>query len=72
MNEIISSPIVKNLWCNMIQNWDVETSKEGQSLCLENVVKVYVTVRCFSFAMDIVNKFKVKVSKRSLCKKTFR
>ena len=43
----------------MIQNCDVETSKECQSLCLENVVKVYVTVRCFSFAIDIVNKYKL-------------
>ena len=55
VNEVISSPLVKNLWCSIIQNCEVETSKECRSLCLENVVKLYVTVRCFSFAKDIVN-----------------
>ena len=58
VNEVITSPLVKNLWCN-IENCDIETSKECQSLCLENVVKLYVTVRCFSFAKDIVNKYKL-------------
>ena len=73
VNEVISSPLVKNLWCNIIQNCEVETSKECQSLCLENVVKLYVTVRCFSFAKDIVNKYKlVRVPKRNLCKKTLK
>ena len=59
VNEVISSPLVKNLWCNIIQNCDVEASKECQSLCLENVVRLYVTIRCFSFAKDIVNKYKL-------------
>ena len=59
VNKVISSPLVKNLWCNIIQNCDVKISKECQSLCLENVVKLYVTVRCFSFAKDIVNKYKL-------------
>ena len=70
VNEVISSPLVKNLWCNIIENCEVETSKECQSLCLENVVKLYVTVRCFSFAKDIVNKYKLSqgVRKKSLRK----
>ena len=70
VNEVISSPLVKNLWCNIIQNCDVKISKECQSLCLENVVKLYVTVRCFSLAKDIVNKYKLNqgVQKKSLRK----
>ena len=73
VNEVISSPLVKNLWCNIIQNCEVETSKECQSLCLENAVKLYVTVRCFSFAKDIVNKYKLsQVPKRNLCEKTLK
>ena len=59
VNELISSSLVKNLWCNIIQNCDVETSKECQCLCLENVVKLCFTVRCFSVAKDIVNKYKL-------------
>ena len=27
VNEVISSPLVKNLWCNIIQNCDVESSR---------------------------------------------
>ncbi len=55
VNKVITYSLVKNLWCNC----DVETSKKCQSLCLENVVKLYITVRCFSFAKDIVNKYKL-------------
>jgi hypothetical protein len=53
------SSLVKSLWCNIIANCDVEITKECQSLCLENIVKLYVAVRCFSFAKDIVNKYKL-------------
>ncbi len=35
VNEVITSSLVKNLWCNIIENCDVETSKECQSLCRE-------------------------------------
>ncbi len=59
VNKVITSSLVKHLWCNIIENCVVETSKECQSLCLENVVKLYVTVRCFSFTKDIVNKYKL-------------
>jgi hypothetical protein len=59
VNEVITSPLVKNLWCDIIENCDIETSKECQSLCLENIVTLYVTVRCFSFAKGIVNKDKL-------------
>ena len=59
VNEVLASSLVKSLWCNIIANCDVEITKECQSLCLENIVKLYVTVRCFSFAKDIVNKYKL-------------
>lgn len=59
VNEVLASSLVKSLWCNIVENCDVEISKECQSLCLENIVKLYITVRCFSFAKDIVNKYKL-------------
>ena len=68
--EALSSSLVKSLWCNIVANCDVEISKECQSLCLENIVKLYVTVRCFSFAKDIVNKYVKVFSERRLCGKT--
>ena len=58
-NEVLASPLVQSLWRYIIQNCDGQISKECQSLCLENVVKLYVTVRSFSFAKDIVNKYKL-------------
>jgi hypothetical protein len=74
VNKVITFPLVKNLWCN-IENCDIETSKECQSLCLENVVKLYVTVRCVFFAKDIVNKYKLsqgthKISYRNSYRKS--
>ena len=51
VNEVISSPLVKNLWCNIIQNCEVETSKACQSLCLENVVKLYVLLTAGKFVV---------------------
>ena len=59
VNEVLASPLVQSLWSNIIQNCYVQISKECQSLCLENFVKLYVTVRSFSFAKDIVNKYKL-------------
>ena len=38
------------------------------SVCLENVVKLYVTVRCFSFTKDIVNKYELSPKKKALRK----
>ena len=59
VNEVLASSHVKSLWCNIVANCDIEISKECQSLCLENIVKLYLTVRSFSFAKDIVNKYKL-------------
>ena len=59
VNEVLASSLVKSLWCNIIANCDVEISKECQSLCSENIVTLYVTVKCFSFAKNIVNKYKL-------------
>lgn len=59
VNEVFTTPLVQSLWSNIIQNCDVQISKECQSLCLKNIVKLYVTVRSFSFAKDIVIKYKL-------------
>ena len=70
MNEVLTSSFVKSLWCNILNNCDTEISKECQSLCLENIVKLFVTIRCFSFSRDIVNKY--KLSERTERKKSLR
>ena len=37
-------------------------------LCLENIVKLYINVRSFSFANDNVNKYKLSQLKETLRK----
>ena len=57
----LRSPAVKSLWDNIVT----------QKLCLENVVKLYLKVRSFSYAKDYVTKYKIKekqVNKRALRK----
>ena len=71
MYELLISSLLKSLWCNIIENGDVEISNECQSLCLENIVKSYISIRSFSFAKDIVNKYKLSQrtqGKKALCK----
>ena len=71
MNEVLSSALVKSLWNNILENCDTEISKECQSLCLENIIKLYIQVRCFSYAKDIVNKYKIseKLSRKKALRK---
>ena len=54
-----ASPRAKSLWNNIVEQCDVQVTKECQSLCFENIAKLYATVRGFSFARDIVNKYKL-------------
>ena len=59
VNEVLSSALVQSLWGNIVGNCDTELSKKCQSLCLENIIKLYIQVRCFSYAKDIVNTYKI-------------
>ena len=59
VNEVLASSHVKSLGCNIVANCDIEISQECQSLCLENIVKLYLTVGSFSFAKDIINRYKL-------------
>ena len=47
VDEVLASSHVKSLRCNIVANCDIKISKECQSLCLENIVKLYLTVRDF-------------------------
>lgn len=59
VEDVLSSPLAKSLWSNIVDQCDVNISKECQWLCFENIVKLYTTVTGFSFARDIVNKYKL-------------
>lgn len=60
VEEVLASSDVASLWGNVVENCEVNVSKECQQLCLENVIKLYLTVRCFSFAKDIIQKYNLE------------
>ena len=62
VNEDLSLASVNGLWDNIIDNCDNEISKECKLLYLENFIKFYIKVRCFSFAKDIVNEYKLSTN----------
>ena len=37
-----------------------EVSKQSNKLCLENVIKLYLKVRSFSYAKDYISKFNIQ------------
>jgi hypothetical protein len=50
----ISTPIVKSLWDNIVVSSGVNPSGDTQKLCLENIVKLFLKVRSFSYARDSI------------------
>ncbi len=56
----LKSPKVKSLWDNIVLASGVPSTSSTPKLCLENVVKLYLKVRSFSYAKDYVEKYKIK------------
>lgn len=56
----ISMPIVKSLWDNIVVSSGVNRSGDTQKVCLENIVKLFLRVRSFSFARDYITQYKVR------------
>lgn len=54
-NSILESPMVKSLWENIVLSAGVDKTSSTHKLCLENVVKLYLKVRAFSYARDYLN-----------------
>ena len=70
VDQVLTTPDVKSLWESIIADLDSQVSNECSKLALENFVKLYVQVRSFSHARDIVNKYKLK--EKALKKKALR
>ena len=60
VDEILMQPVVLSLWGNIILSLDFGVSSECSKLALENFVKLYIRVRSFSHAKDIVCQYKLK------------
>ncbi len=56
----LNSPLVKSLWDNIVLDSGVGKSCSTQKLLLENIVKLYLRVRSFSYAKDYISKYKIK------------
>ena len=56
----LNSPLVKSLWDNIVLDSGVEKSCSTQKLLLENIVKLYLRMRSFSYARDYISKYKIK------------
>ena len=48
----LKSPTVQSLWENIVFSCEVQPSNATQKLCLENIVKLYLRVKAFSYARD--------------------
>jgi hypothetical protein len=48
------------VWEKIMQDCSQETSKQTKKLCLENIVKLYLRVRSFSYAKDYISNFKMQ------------
>ena len=70
VDEILMQPVVFSLWENIILGLDFGVSSECSKLALENFVKLYIRVRSFSHAKDIVSQYKSKTVEDKGIKKT--
>ena len=60
----IHLPIVKSLWENIVLCSGVDPSSPTNKLCLENIVKLFLKVRSFSYTKDYVTQYKIKEKQR--------
>ena len=60
VDDILMQPVVLSLWENITLGLDFNISSECSKLALENFVKLFVQVRSFSYAKDIVSRHKLK------------
>ena len=63
VDEDLALPAVISIRENITTDLDYEISKECKKLALENFVKLFVKVRSFSYAKDIINRHKLKEKK---------
>ena len=63
-NDALGSPLLKSLWDNIIEDCRQSVTNQTAKLCLENIVKLYLKVRSFSFAKDFITKYKIEEKSR--------
>ena len=56
----LNSPVVKSLWENIVLQAGTDGKNTVQKLCLENIIKLYLRVRSFSYARDYISQYKIR------------
>ena len=59
-NDAIALPLIKSLWDNIMQGCGNNIRKHTSKIFLENIVKLYLRVRSFSYAKDVISKCKIQ------------
>ena len=59
----INSPVLKSLWENIVLQSGTDDKNPVQKLCLENIIKLYLRVRSFSYARDYISQYKIREKK---------
>jgi hypothetical protein len=55
----LDSPEVISHWDAIIHDYSTELSEECLSSCLENIVKLFITIRSYSHTRNIIEKYKI-------------
>jgi hypothetical protein len=58
-SKVLDFPVVKSLLENIVMSSGIDISSPTQKLCLENVVKLYLRIRSFSYVRDFITKYKI-------------
>ena len=56
--KIFSIPKVKSLWNNIVETCPYPVSLDCSKIFLENIIFLYLKIRAFSLAKDVINKYK--------------
>ena len=66
LNRSLESPDIISHWDAIVHDCPTEVAEEWSSSCLENIVKLFVTIRLFSHSRNIFEKYKIleKAEKR--------
>ena len=59
-SKVLDFPVVKSLRENIVLSSSIDIASPTQKLCLQNVVKLYLKVRSFSYVRDFITKYKIK------------
>ena len=58
-NRSLESPDILSHWDAIVHDCPTEVAEECSSSCLENIVKLFITIRSFSHTRNIIEKYKI-------------